>query len=38
MPDIVELIFGVALLAMFGHTSTANCAGIVLQQDHPHAH
>lgn len=30
---IVELIFGVALLALFGHTATANCAAVVLRQD-----
>jgi amino acid permease len=29
----VGLIFGVALLALFGHTATVNCAATVLQQD-----
>ncbi len=30
---VIELIFGVALLALFGHTSTANCAAVVLDRD-----
>ena len=34
---VLELIFGVTLLALFGHTSTANCAAVVLERD-PSAH
>jgi amino acid permease len=30
---IVELIFGVVLVAYFGHTSAANCAAVVLRRD-----
>jgi amino acid permease len=31
--SVLELIFGVVLLAFFGHTSTGNCAAVVLQRD-----
>jgi hypothetical protein len=31
--NILRLIFGVILLAYFGHTSTANCARIVLRRE-----
>ena len=31
--SIVELVFGVALTAYFGHTSVGNCARIVLRRD-----
>lgn len=31
--SLLELIFGVVLLAYFGHTSTANCARVVLRRD-----
>jgi amino acid permease len=30
---LLETIFGVVLLAYFGHTSTANCAQVVLRRD-----
>ena len=30
---LLELIFGVILLAYFGHTSTGNCARVVLRRD-----
>jgi amino acid permease len=30
---LIETIFGVVLLAYFGHTSTANCAQVVLRRD-----
>ncbi|MDF3041779.1 MAG: hypothetical protein K0Q71_4485, partial [Thermomicrobiales bacterium] len=30
---ILELVFGVVLLAFFGHTSSANCAAVVLRRD-----
>jgi amino acid permease len=32
-PGILELIFGVVLLAYFGHTSAGNCAGVVLRRE-----
>ena len=31
--SVLELIFGVVLLAFFGHTSTANCAAVVLARE-----
>jgi amino acid permease len=31
--SILELIFGVVLCAFFGHTTTANCAAVVLEKD-----
>jgi amino acid permease len=31
--SVLELIFGVVLLAYFGHTSTANCAAVVLARE-----
>ena len=31
--SLLELVFGVVLLAFFGHTSTGNCAAVVLQRD-----
>ena len=31
--SVLELIFGVVLLAFFGHTTTANCAAVVLAKD-----
>jgi amino acid permease len=31
--SILELIFGVVLCAFFGHTTTANCAAVVLTKD-----
>ncbi len=30
---ILELVFGVVLFAYFGHTSTINCAAVVLEKD-----
>lgn len=32
-PSLLKLIFGVVLLAYFGHTSTANCARVVLRRE-----
>src|SRR5439155_23548656 len=32
-PSILALIFGVLLVSYFGHTSTGNCARVVLQRD-----
>ncbi len=32
-PSDIKLIFGVVLLAYFGHTSTANCARVVLRRE-----
>jgi len=32
-PSILKLVFGVILLAYFGHTSTANCARVVLRRE-----
>ncbi|MCA1646547.1 MAG: hypothetical protein LC797_14180 [Chloroflexi bacterium] len=32
-PSILSLIFGVVLLAYFGHMSTGSCASVVLQRD-----
>jgi hypothetical protein len=32
-PSVLALIFGVSLLALFGHTSTANSASLVLNRD-----
>ncbi len=32
-PSDLKLIFGVVLLAYFGHTSTANCARVVLRRE-----
>lgn len=32
-PGLLKLIFGVILLSYFGHTSTANCARVVLRRD-----
>jgi amino acid permease len=32
-PSDIKLIFGVVLLAYFGHTSTANCARVVLHRE-----
>ncbi len=32
-PSIIELIFGVVLMAFFGHLSTSNCAQIVFRRD-----
>lgn len=31
--SVLQLIFGVVLLAFFGHTSTGNCAAVVLRAD-----
>jgi amino acid permease len=31
--SLLKLIFGVGLLAFFGHTSAGNCASVVLQRD-----
>jgi amino acid permease len=36
-PSILQLIFGVILLAYFGHLSVGNCARVVLRRD-PSAH
>jgi amino acid permease len=32
-PSILQLVFGVVLVAYFGHTSMANCAKVVLRRD-----
>ena len=32
-PGLLKLIFGVILLSYFGHTSTANCARVVLRRE-----
>lgn len=32
-PSLLELVFGVVLLAFFGHTAAANCAVAVLERD-----
>jgi amino acid permease len=32
-PSILQLIFGIVLLAYFGHLSVCNCAKVVLQRD-----
>lgn len=32
-PSILQLVFGVVLVAYFGHTSVANCAKVVLRRD-----
>ncbi len=32
-PSLLELIFGVVIMAYFGHTSIGNCAKIVLRRD-----
>jgi hypothetical protein len=31
--SVLQLVFGVVLVAYFGHTSTGNCAAVVLQRD-----
>lgn len=31
--SVLELVFGVVLLSLFGHTSTANCAAVVLDRE-----